>query len=395
MAVAVSWAPRMENVIWGYAIALLPMIPGLFLTVGIVRVSRKLDEMENRILLEAVAFSFIFTLIMLLSFALSVSLTRLFLALTGYPQLGGGELHISHVLWGGLFLFIGALLPLLVANRWVYRITAILAGIGIGLFIDEVGKFVTASYDYFYAPAAPIIYAFFLICVLIYVRISQPRPRHPRSELYATLELLEEVLDHDLDAKEQHEIKNRLAYVIEQAGKPDLTRLAQDLYDYFDTNELVLTPSHPGWLQRITARLREVEAKHLDRFRLKNLLVWGLLLLGIGSIVIPIFSTIFFFLNYRSGQVTEVLWYVFFQLVLFGAGIYLVVGALRIRKGAELQGLRSSYITLVIYLTIINLFLFYYYQFAIILAAIFQFILLLGVMHYQRSYVNQEEGDLP
>ena len=40
-----------------------------------------------------------FLLVMLLSFALSVSLTRLFLELTGYPQLGGGDLHIAHLLW--------------------------------------------------------------------------------------------------------------------------------------------------------------------------------------------------------------------------------------------------------------------------------------------------------
>jgi len=78
LIVAVMWAPKMENTIWGYVIALLPMIPGLFLTVGIVKVSRTLDEMERRILLEAAAFSFIFTLILLLSFGL--------LGLVGIPQ---------------------------------------------------------------------------------------------------------------------------------------------------------------------------------------------------------------------------------------------------------------------------------------------------------------------
>ena len=78
LAVAVTWAPKMGASIWGYIFALLPMIPGLFLAVGIIQISRTLDEMENRILLEAVAFSFIFTLILLLSFAL--------LGLVGVPQ---------------------------------------------------------------------------------------------------------------------------------------------------------------------------------------------------------------------------------------------------------------------------------------------------------------------
>ncbi|MCJ7707736.1 MAG: hypothetical protein MUO38_08985, partial [Anaerolineales bacterium] len=91
-----------------------------------------------------------YLLLMLLSFAFSVALTRLFLMLTGYPQLGGGTIHIAHVLWGGLLLFVAALLPLVFANRWVYTTGAVVAGLGIGLFIDEVGKFITLANDYFY-----------------------------------------------------------------------------------------------------------------------------------------------------------------------------------------------------------------------------------------------------
>jgi hypothetical protein len=70
LALAVSWAPNMEASPWRYVVALLPMIPGLFLAFGVVRVSSSLDEMENRILLEAAAFSFFFTLILLFSFGL-------------------------------------------------------------------------------------------------------------------------------------------------------------------------------------------------------------------------------------------------------------------------------------------------------------------------------------
>src|SRR5512143_3428729 len=104
-----------------------------------------------------------YLLVTLLSFGASVTLTRLFLELTGYPQLGGGELHIAHALWGGLLLYIASLLPLILANRWTYMAGAILAGTGVGLFIDEVGKFITQSNNYFYPLAAPIVYAFFLM----------------------------------------------------------------------------------------------------------------------------------------------------------------------------------------------------------------------------------------
>jgi len=104
-----------------------------------------------------------YLVITLLSFAASVILIRLFLELTGYPQVGNSELHIAHVLWGGLLLFAASLLSLIFANRWVYKVSALLAGVGVGLFIDEVGKFITQSNNYFYPAAAPIIYAFFCL----------------------------------------------------------------------------------------------------------------------------------------------------------------------------------------------------------------------------------------
>jgi hypothetical protein len=78
LVVAVTWAPRLEGSIWGYAVALLPLVPGLFLTAGTIRVTSQIDEMERRIILEGAAFSFVFTLLLLLSFGL--------LGLVGVPQ---------------------------------------------------------------------------------------------------------------------------------------------------------------------------------------------------------------------------------------------------------------------------------------------------------------------
>ncbi len=114
--------------------------------------------------------------LMLVSFAAVLLGTRVYLALTGYPQVGGEVLHIAHALWGGLLLFVAALLPLLVASRWAYTATALLAGIGAGLFIDEVGKFITQDNDYFFPAAAPIVYAVFLLSVLVYVQVRARTP---------------------------------------------------------------------------------------------------------------------------------------------------------------------------------------------------------------------------
>jgi hypothetical protein len=70
----------------------------------------------------------------LVAFAVTVILTRGFLQLTGFPQLGNSVLHIAHALWGGLLLIVAVLLPLGFANRWAIQTSALLGGIGIGLF---------------------------------------------------------------------------------------------------------------------------------------------------------------------------------------------------------------------------------------------------------------------
>ena len=114
-------------------------------------------------------------LIMLVGFALSVIGTRWFLALTGFPKIGGGDLHIAHALWGGALLFVGALLPMVWGGRRVHDVAAASVGVGMGLFIDEVGKFITTRNDYFYPAAAPIIYSTFLLSTVLFLFVRRRR----------------------------------------------------------------------------------------------------------------------------------------------------------------------------------------------------------------------------
>jgi hypothetical protein len=125
---------------------------------------------------------------MLVSAVATVLLVRAFLAAAGYPRIGAGGLHIAHVLWGGMLMVIGLVLLLSFAGPVIRPLAAVLSGIGIGLFIDEVGKFVTSDNNYFYRPAAALMYVIVACLVLVVHLVHGRRPHHPSEHLAAALD---------------------------------------------------------------------------------------------------------------------------------------------------------------------------------------------------------------
>ena len=341
-----------------------------------------------------------YLLLTLLSFALSVTLTRLFLSLSGYPQIGDGELHIAHMLWGGLLLFGAALLPLVWANRWVYTAGALLAGAGVGLFIDEVGKFITKNNDYFYPAAAPIIYAFFLLTVLFYLRMRRPPKRDARTELYRVFDGLQEVLDRDLDPQERADLKAQLHFVAEQQDRPDLSRLAAELDQFLEADSLQLVSRIPSLWERSVARLEPLQSRWIARRRLKAILVVGLAALSVQALFDPVVIAVSLLLPIDGshwlpslvelGRVRSATSLMGFriQLGLEGAiGILLLVACILLLTGHERRAMMYSYFALLMSLTTVNLLVFFYEQFSTIALAILQFGLLLGVIHYRRRHL--------
>ena len=149
---------------------------------------------------------------------------RLYLALTGFPVIGPGGLHLAHVLWGGL-LMLAALMVLLAAMGRISRhVAAIAGGLGFGAFIDELGKFITKDHDYFFQPTIALIYITFILIYLTTKALTQDGPRSEREYLANVLELVKQGVINDLSPEE----KDRAYELLDKCDHGD--PLVRDLY---------------------------------------------------------------------------------------------------------------------------------------------------------------------
>jgi hypothetical protein len=349
-----------------------------------------------------------YLLIMLLSFAASVILTRIYLQLTGFPQVGSGDLHIAHLLWGGLLLFVSSALMLVLANSWALTTSAILSGVGVGLFIDEVGKFITKTNDYFYPAAAPIIYAFFLLTVVLYLQVRRRESRDARSELYHVFEHLGEAVDADLDVLESADIQVRLRRVIaSKTDYPDQSYLAEALLVLIQSNQITLVEHQPSLLEKIIQSIKKFEDKYFNRRLHKSLLVLGLGAFGVASVaaLVPIILATAApnFLEQITQQVIAaglvknpagLTWYAT-RITLQGmVGLLLFASALFLLLGRDRRGIALGYFGLLLYLLTVNLLVLYFDQFTTIVITLIQFSLLIGVIRYRQRFLDPQPAPI-
>jgi hypothetical protein len=335
----------------------------------------------------------------LVSFALSVSVTRLFLSLSGYPQVGSGELHIAHVLWGGLLLFCATLLPLLLSNRNVYKATAILAGIGSGLFIDEVGKFITQRNDYFYPAAAPIIYIFFMLTLLLLLQVRRQEKTTVRADLSRALETLQDWIYSPLNTRDQDLLLERLKNISDRTNTEILASLATSVFS------IVKKDPRPAPIER--SPRWEIYSRRLTRWfsehKLRLSLAIGFVIMALiafknpaGAILAPYLPPSWgpIIIGTHSGR-----W--------FGSesapGLYqarvtleVVLGSLLL-SNSILLFLRKTRIgipigigVLLFYLAVIDILLFYFEQFSTIMFVTYQFLLLMGLIYYRSRFQSDQ-----
>jgi hypothetical protein len=351
----------------------------------------KRDQAETYLLISLIAFSF------------SVIGTRLFLQIAGYPRLGNSVLHIAHALWGGLLLMVSGILPLVLSNRWALDTSAALNGIGSGLFVDEVGKFITHNNDYFYPPAAPLIYASFLMLVLIFLFVRRLGSPDPRTALYHATSDLRELADNNLDHQELRLLLERLDCA-KESHQPQVAGLALAIEGYLRGSEIPLVPLRPGFSKQVIAKLRDY-AGRIGRSRLRLIILVGMLMMAfdvlfsLGYLTIVAVSpsaTLQGFVSLflaRSGVLSSSI--SFWQGLRIGLeiliGLLMLVSAVLIFRRREHSGMLIGIMALLISLTGLQLLSFYLDQFGALATAFVQFHLLLVMIAYRRLFLYSRE----
>lgn len=183
----------------------------------------------------------------------TILINRAFLSLTHYPKIAFGSFHIAHMLWGGLIMLISIVMLLRYWNPSLRRFAAFTSGIGFGLFIDELGKFITKDNDYFFQPTIAIIYVIFIVMYLVFRRFgSQARTISEREESFNS------TIRNSLTASKESPVLKGYDYVRDKVrgwldGMLALSRFVPVIMVLFVVKSLVqfgviLGWENPGWL---------------------------------------------------------------------------------------------------------------------------------------------------
>jgi hypothetical protein len=202
---------------------------------------------------------------------------RAFLAATGYPQIGGRHLHIAHMLWGGLIMAAALLLLLVSIGRRTRPFAALLGGAGFGIFIDELGKFLTRDSDYFYRPAIALIY-FVFVAIFLSLRALLARRALTHDECLANaITLMKDMAMEDLDPDE----KAQAAALLDRCDPTDpRVAVARGFLDRLTT----VPAPRPGVVERLRHRLVPRVERVLSSSRFPRVLAAILVAQSVGGL---------------------------------------------------------------------------------------------------------------
>ena len=303
----------------------------------------------------------------LVSGVATVLSVRLILKLTGYPQIGGGMLHIAHLLWGGLLMTAALITAFAFLDRASARVSSIVGGIGFGLFIDEVGKFVTRDIDYFFKPAVALIYITFVLIFLAARSIESGRKYSNQEYLMNAMQELGAAMLHGVDNYHREHFSNYL-----EKSRLD-SQLADVVRGWLSQVEQI-QPPRKGLLSRIKRRVHEFYDSVADTRAFSSTVV-VVFVVDMLSKIVHIFAVIFLsrvrpekiaesrILEHLIGKVVDLSFAEWAQLApTILSSALMLIGVLSIKR-SRLFAFRMFYASIMVSLLVTQVFTFYREQF--------------------------------
>jgi hypothetical protein len=322
----------------------------------------------------------------------TILVIRTQLWLTNYPQLGGRGLHIAHLLWGGMFMLISIGLLLTFLGRPVRRLAAIVGGIGFGFFIDELGKFITADNNYFYKPAAALIYLIFIGLFMATRALQRSDRPGARDELANAVDLLGDAARGDLDAAG----RNEALALLDRSDQAD--PLVAPLRTVFAELE-PRAPVQPSAPARAAARARAEAERFAAWSGFETCLswlfaAWALLsALGVLELVFSVGVDLgTAHRGYASDRVGDLAFVNIASLVSsFASAVLVAHGIMRLRRGRHEEAYRDFERALLIAIFVTQVFSFVESQFGAVFGLAIDLLLLVGL----RSVRARDRAPLP
>jgi hypothetical protein len=323
----------------------------------------------------------------------TVLIIRTQLWATNYPQLGGGGLHIAHLLYGGIFMVLAIGLLLIYLNRAIRRPAAVIGGVGFGFFIDELGKFITSDNNYFFKPAAALIYLIFVGMYMVIRALERKRGLTQMELLSNALDLTAEATRHDLDVRE----KRRALALLDQVDPANpLLSPIREMLAKLDA----IPTSPPRWPARTARRVRDGYFEFAERplfFKLVTAIIvgWG---------VLSLFFTFELVLSLglhlggaRSGSISDdighlsvINWASLASTT--ASGVLVVIGVVHLRAGERMEAYRWFERALLVSIFITRAFSFVESQFGAVFGLAIDLLLLVSVGLMMKGERQRETG---
>ena len=312
--------------------------------------------------------------VFLVSAVVSVLCIRAGLSITGYPQIGGGGLHVAHVLFGGIGMAVALVLMMVSLTEPAINLAAVIGGVGFGAFIDEIGKFLTSDYDYFYRPAVAVMYMTF-VAIYIAARSIERRARPSQAAYLANvLDLTKEAVAGNLD---EEEVRRAREYLARCDQDDPVVASVGTILDRIGT-----APAHaPGHIAKNKNRVRSLYRGIIRRRWFTTLVVSVFVATGLVAFV----QGIIVLAGKRRSELSFAGWG---ELVSdLAVGVFVVLGLIRIRR-SRLAAYRMFARAVLVSIFLAQMFAFYRIQFWAI-AGLAAVVLIWGIVQYM---IGEEEA---